>query len=49
MVTDGLMVAVAGPFFDSSVTPKVGVIALCAVMTVVLSRAMPGQAAASIT
>jgi hypothetical protein len=43
------MVAIAGPFFDGSVTPMIGVIAFCAVMTVVLARLVPGQAATSAT
>ena len=49
MVTGGLTVAVAGPFFDGTVTPMVTVIALCAVTSVVLAQMIPGQAAAAVT
>lgn len=49
MVTGGVMVAIAGPFFDGTVTPMVTVITLCAGVTVVLSRLMSAQAAASVT
>lgn len=49
MITGGVMVAIAGPFFDGSVTPMIVVIAFCAVMTVVLARLVPGQAATSAT
>lgn len=49
MVTGGVMVAIAGPFFDGSVTPMIVVIAFCAVMTVVLACLVPGQAATSAT
>ncbi len=46
MVTGGLMVVVAGPFFDGTVTPMIAAIAVCAVVAFALARAMPAQAAA---
>ena len=46
MVTGGLMVVAAGPFFDGTVTPMVAVIAICGVVSFVLARMVPLQAAA---
>lgn len=38
MLAGGLMVAATGPFFDGTATPMLGAIALCGVLTFVLSR-----------
>ena len=40
-----LLVALAGPFLDGSVTPMLGAIALCGALVLVLSRLIPRQAA----
>jgi DHA1 family bicyclomycin/chloramphenicol resistance-like MFS transporter len=40
MLVGGLMITAAGPFFDGTVVPMTGAIALCGVLTVVTSRAV---------
>jgi len=45
MLAAGLLVALAGPFLDGSVTPMLGAIALCGALVLVLSRLIPRQAA----
>jgi DHA1 family bicyclomycin/chloramphenicol resistance-like MFS transporter len=40
MLVGGAMITAAGPFFDGTVVPMTGAIALCGVMTVVMSRAV---------
>lgn len=40
MVTGGLMIVLAGPFFDGTATPMVGAIATCGVVTLLLSLAV---------
>lgn len=38
MVAGGVMIAASGPFFDGTVTPMLGAIALCGVLALALSR-----------
>lgn len=45
MVAAGVLVAAAGPFLDGTVVPMLGAIALCGLITLVLSRMIPRQAA----
>jgi DHA1 family bicyclomycin/chloramphenicol resistance-like MFS transporter len=40
MLVGGAMITAAGPFFDGTVVPMTGAIALCGVLTVVTSRAV---------
>lgn len=46
MVTGGVMIVLAGPFFDGTVVPMVAVIALCGVASLVLTLMMRGRATA---
>jgi MFS transporter, DHA1 family, multidrug resistance protein len=46
MVAAGVLVAAAGPFQDGTVVPMLGAIAVCGLITLVLSRLIPRQAAA---
>lgn len=48
MLAGGLMVAAVGPFFDGSVVPMLGAIALCGVMAFALSRLVGGRQAATV-
>lgn len=45
MLAGGLMVAAVGPFFDGSVVPMLGAIALCGVAAFALSRLVGGRQA----
>jgi MFS transporter, DHA1 family, multidrug resistance protein len=45
MVAGGVLVAAAGPFLDGTVTPMLGAIAFCGLITLVLSQMIPRQAA----
>jgi MFS transporter, DHA1 family, multidrug resistance protein len=45
MVAAGVLVAVAGPFLDATITPMLGAIALCGLIALILSRMIPRQAA----
>ena len=45
MVTGGVAMALAAPFFDGTATPMVGAIALCGLAAFALTRAVPDQAA----
>jgi DHA1 family bicyclomycin/chloramphenicol resistance-like MFS transporter len=40
MLVGGAMITAAGPFFDGTVVPMTGAIALCGVLTVITSRAV---------
>ncbi len=46
MLAGGAMIALAGPFFDGSVTPMLGAIALCGVLVLGLSRLVRSRQAA---
>ncbi|MBN8632499.1 MAG: multidrug effflux MFS transporter [Rhodobacterales bacterium] len=46
MLAAGVLVVLAGPFLDGTVTPMLGAIALCGALVLVLSRLIPRQAAA---
>ncbi len=48
MLTGGLITAAMGPFFDGTVVPMVGAIAVCGVLAFTLSRMMPGSQAATV-
>ena len=48
MLAGGLMVAAVGPFFDGSVVPMLGAIALCGVAAFGLSRLVGGRQAATV-
>ena len=45
MVAAGVLVAAAGPFLDGTVVPMLGAIALCGLISLLLSRMIPRQAA----
>ena len=47
MLAGGLMVAAVGPFFDGTVVPMLGAIALCGVLAFALSRLVGGLQAAT--
>jgi MFS transporter, DHA1 family, multidrug resistance protein len=47
MLAGGLMIAVAGPFFDGTVTPMLGAIAFCGVLAFALSRLVASRQAAA--
>ena len=47
MLAGGLMVAAVGPFFDGTVVPMLGAIALCGVLAFALSRLVGGRQAAT--
>jgi MFS transporter, DHA1 family, multidrug resistance protein len=47
MLAGGLMIALAGPFFDGTVTPMLGAIALCGVIAFALSRLVSSRQAAA--
>jgi MFS transporter, DHA1 family, multidrug resistance protein len=49
MLAGGLMIAAAGPFFDGTVTPMLGAIALCGVLVLALSRLVAGRQAAAVS
>lgn len=48
MLAGGAMVAATGPFFDGTVVPMLGAIALCGALAFALSRLVPGAQAASV-
>jgi DHA1 family bicyclomycin/chloramphenicol resistance-like MFS transporter len=45
MLAGGVMIVALGPFFDSTVQPMLGAIALCGVLAFVMSRLVLGQTA----
>lgn len=45
MLAAGVLVAATGPFMDGTVVPMLGAIALCGLISLVLSRLIPRQAA----
>lgn len=45
MLAAGLLVVLAGPFLNGTVTPMLGAIALCGALVLILSRLIPRQAA----
>ena len=47
MLAGGLMIVAAGPFFDGTVTPMLGAIALCGVLVLALSRLVRSRQAAA--
>ena len=47
MLAGGAMIAAAGPFFDGSVTPMLGAIAVCGVLVLALSRLVASRQAAT--
>jgi MFS transporter, DHA1 family, multidrug resistance protein len=49
MLAGGLMIAAAGPFFDGTVTPMLGAIALCGVLVLALSRLVAARQAAAVS
>jgi MFS transporter, DHA1 family, multidrug resistance protein len=46
MLAGGLMIALAGPFFDGTATPMLGAIAVCGVIAFALSRLVRSRQAA---
>lgn len=47
MLAGGAMIAAAGPFFDGTVTPMLGAIALCGALALALSRLVSSRQAAA--
>lgn len=47
MLAGGVMIALAGPFFDGTVTPMLGAIAVCGVLVLALSRLVAWRQAAA--
>ena len=47
MLAGGVMIAAAGPFFDGTVTPMLGAIAVCGVLAFGLSRGVAQRQAAA--
>lgn len=45
MLAGGLMIVAAGPFFDGTVTPMLGAIAVCGVLVLGLSRLVSARQA----
>ncbi|MDM7930392.1 multidrug effflux MFS transporter [Tabrizicola sp.] len=48
MLAGGVMIAAAGPFFDGTVTPMLGAIALCGGLVLALSRLVSARQAAAL-
>ncbi len=46
MLAGGLMIVAAGPFFDGTVTPMLGAIAVCGALVLALSRLVAGRQSA---
>lgn len=47
MLAGGVMIALAGPFFDGTVTPMLATIAICGALVLALSRLVSGRQAAA--
>jgi DHA1 family bicyclomycin/chloramphenicol resistance-like MFS transporter len=47
MLAGGVMIVAAGPFFDGTVTPMLGAIAVCGGLVLALSRLVAGRQAAA--